>query len=644
MGDKTIGALEAKPQILDTDLIALDDGQNTYKITGAQLRSFLRVNSLPMGTVIYNPTDNQNDMPGYLKGWTGIYEAGCSSKYPNFYTWIKNHPEKCVTKSQYDALLEADGKVNFYVVDEVVGSVRFPIYPKPLGKAYPDWANKQAWTNNMVVPFDCFVYAGAPQMDTHHYWFITPVGGTEFQLVYPGYSNDGPDNITVRLNKGDKLRTNTTASVNGWICPVIYKESEEYPWIAVYNYTVPSSIWDASKYANLEGKPKMNGVEIDGDKIASDYHLAPINDAGKVPESYLPSFVDDVVELLRISDSAPTSAVEGDLYFAPTAGLIYKYISGEWTEDAAPEKGKIYIALNSNKSYRWGGSAMVEISSGAAADITPITATSGSVSLEANKAYKMTEQGDITITLPTVETLDTDKVNKTNLHLRNEKISLAIAFPGVIMFKDGKDFSAIAPGHYYICFEYNSLAERWEADIKQQKFSGATVRKVADFSSEIPAGYVVSHVAFDGAALETAANNTAELVFPLQDTPYDPAFQRMQWPMRSDIRYKIKMPSARKILSYSVTGWAENGSLTDRILKSFRVWAAATDVDITDSNWKDNCKLIDEQINAFTSSDHNVTKKFAVALDVDAVCLIIEPTASQGGPYVCLGQVRFFGE
>lgn len=283
---------------------------------------------------------------------------------------------------------------------------------------------------------------------------------------------------------------------------------------------------------------------------------------------------------------------------------------------------------------------------GAAADITPITATSGSVSLEANKAYKMTAQGDITITLPASETLDTDKVNKTNLHLRNEKASLAISFPVVMMFKDGKDFSAIAPGHYYICFEYNSLAERWEADIKQQKFSGATVRKVADFSSEIPAGYVVSHVAFDGAALETAANNTAELVFPLQDTPYNPAFQRMQWPYSSSYvtRYKIKMPSARKILSYTVTGWAENGSMTDRILKSFRVWAATTDVDITASNWKDNCKLIDEQINAFTTSDHNVTKKFAVSFDVNAVCIIIEPTANWYGGYVCLGQTRFFGE
>lgn len=320
---------------------------------------------------------------------------------------------------------------------------------------------------------------------------------------------------------------------------------------------------------------------------------------------------------------------------APTDAEKKKISTQVLVEDEAGNK-QLAVAV-----YDLGGSG-----GGTAADITPITATSGSVSLEANKAYKMTAQGDITITLPATETLDTDKVNKTNLHLRNEKISLAIAFPGVVMFKDGKDFSAIAPGHYYICFEYNSLAEMWEADIKQQKFSGATVRKVADFSSEIPAGYAVSDMAEDGGVLGTAANNTADLVFPLQDTPYNPEFPRMQWSSSyiGRLRYKIKFPSPKKILTYTMQAWAENVYITDRILKSFRVWASTTDVDITASNWKDNCKLIDEQINAFTSSDHNVTKKFAVSLDVNALCIIIEPTANQGGGYVCLGQIRFFGE
>lgn len=55
--------------------------------------------------------------------------------------------------------------------------------------------------------------------------------------------------------------------------------------------------------------------------------------AGKVPAIQLPSFVDDVVEAQNFAS-------------LPTTG----------------ETGKIYVTLNDNKSFRWGGSAYIEIS------------------------------------------------------------------------------------------------------------------------------------------------------------------------------------------------------------------------------------------------------------------------------------------
>lgn len=54
--------------------------------------------------------------------------------------------------------------------------------------------------------------------------------------------------------------------------------------------------------------------------------------AGKVPSSQLPSFVDDVLEV-------------ADFASLPVSG----------------ESGKVYITLNDNSQYRWGGSAYVEI-------------------------------------------------------------------------------------------------------------------------------------------------------------------------------------------------------------------------------------------------------------------------------------------
>ena len=64
--------------------------------------------------------------------------------------------------------------------------------------------------------------------------------------------------------------------------------------------------------------------------------VATLDGGGKVPTAQLPSFVDDVLEF-------------ADLASFPATG----------------ETGKIYVALDTNKTYRWSGSAYVYITSGA---------------------------------------------------------------------------------------------------------------------------------------------------------------------------------------------------------------------------------------------------------------------------------------
>lgn len=76
-------------------------------------------------------------------------------------------------------------------------------------------------------------------------------------------------------------------------------------------------------------------------------HKADLVD-GKVPAAQLPSFVDDVLEYDSI------------LYFPETG-----------------ESGKIYIAKNTNKTYRWGGSSYAEISESLALGETSDTAYAG---------------------------------------------------------------------------------------------------------------------------------------------------------------------------------------------------------------------------------------------------------------------------
>ena len=75
---------------------------------------------------------------------------------------------------------------------------------------------------------------------------------------------------------------------------------------------------------------------------------ATLDENGKVPQSQLPSYVDDVLE------------------FASTANF-----------PSVGENGKIYVTLDTNKTYRWSGSSYVEISASLALGETSGTAYRG---------------------------------------------------------------------------------------------------------------------------------------------------------------------------------------------------------------------------------------------------------------------------
>lgn len=102
--------------------------------------------------------------------------------------------------------------------------------------------------------------------------------------------------------------------------------------------------------ANTKGQP--NGV-------------ASLGADGLIPSAQLPSFVDDVVELLTMAATAPVAVATGDKYYKTGDKKIYTATAtNTWSVTGeTPEKSKIYINLATNISYRWGGSDMVQITS-----------------------------------------------------------------------------------------------------------------------------------------------------------------------------------------------------------------------------------------------------------------------------------------
>ncbi|WP_300685373.1 hypothetical protein [Chryseobacterium sp.] len=105
--------------------------------------------------------------------------------------------------------------------------------------------------------------------------------------------------------------------------------------------SVPTSA-DLANYIPLSQKGTANGI-------------ATLDAAGQVPASQLPSYVDDVLEG----------------YYKSADGKFYK--EAAFNNLIAGETGKIYVSLDTNKTYRWTGTTFVYITSGAVDSVNGLT-------------------------------------------------------------------------------------------------------------------------------------------------------------------------------------------------------------------------------------------------------------------------------
>lgn len=158
------------------------------------------------------------------------------------------------------------------------------------------------------------------------------------------------------------------------------------------------------------------GVATTGEPGSEVVGVATLDTNGKVPSIQLPSFVDDVVEGYLNN---------GTFYLTKTAGdpdPIY-------SDAVTPETGKIYVDLNTEKTYRWGGSAYVVISETVALGRTATTAFPGDAgaALEAFVAGTATGTNrNATIVYQAFEANDPDDHTYTN----NGKIYVKVGQDG----------------------------------------------------------------------------------------------------------------------------------------------------------------------------------------------------------------------
>ena len=106
--------------------------------------------------------------------------------------------------------------------------------------------------------------------------------------------------------------------------------------------------------------------------------VAGLDSTGKVPSSQLPSYVDDVIDVVSFVTSNPTSGMTiGNVYYNSATKKLFTATSATAGVTSVPEAGKIYVSIANNKTYRWSGSIMTEISASLALGTTSSTAFRG---------------------------------------------------------------------------------------------------------------------------------------------------------------------------------------------------------------------------------------------------------------------------
>ena len=111
----------------------------------------------------------------------------------------------------------------------------------------------------------------------------------------------------------------------------------------------------SGSYKDLSDQPNIPASAADVGAVASTAvgvagGVASLDESGKIPSTQLPSYVDDVVE----------GYLHDGVFYADTS----------YTDAYKGEDGKIYVDLDTNYTYRWGGTVYVQTNS---SDMSPIS-------------------------------------------------------------------------------------------------------------------------------------------------------------------------------------------------------------------------------------------------------------------------------
>lgn len=196
-----------------------------------------------IGQLVPSQSNLATDNPGCLPLWTGEYYTNASTLYPDFYAWVKSHPELCKTKAEYDAAITTYGECPYYVADEVSGSLRLPKLSNyiKMANSTEGITQKGAGLPNITGSID-------PYVDMNRNWS----GAFSVNKTAPTNQSGTSGNGNGSHVMFDASKSNAIYGAADTVQPA---HTTLYPWVCAFNAAVPASTAQAAEFTGaLAGK------------------------------------------------------------------------------------------------------------------------------------------------------------------------------------------------------------------------------------------------------------------------------------------------------------------------------------------------------------------------------------------------------
>lgn len=186
--------------------------------------------------------------------------------------------------------------------------------------------------------------------------------------------------VGVKLNylydtKEDKVNKQTN---------LLSADPAHYPNVPAVRDGINVAIIDAINALNIDLDTRF--IKISEKGIPNG--VVPLNSQGLIDVQYIPGFIDDVIDLINIVTTYPTSGMTvGQRWYNTTTLKIFTATSSTTGTISDPIPDVIYVNTSNNTTWRWTGSTMVQLNGGLVLGTTSTTAFRGDYG---NTAYNHT--------------------------------------------------------------------------------------------------------------------------------------------------------------------------------------------------------------------------------------------------------------